>query len=40
MPYEYCENELDFNSDSGFSSYADDSSFNADLADILALLKG
>jgi hypothetical protein len=39
MPYEYCENELDFNSDSGFSAYSDDS-FESDLADILALLKG
>lgn len=38
MPYEYCENELDFNNDSGFSSYVDDSSFDSDLEDILAIL--
>ena len=40
MPDQYCETALDFNNDSGFSSYVEDSSFESDLADILTLLKG
>lgn len=38
MPEQYIENELDFNNDSGFASYADGSAFESDLADILAIL--